>query len=906
MEISHTKDILDSIPKVYSPAEVEKKWRSHWEEHKFFQSQPDKRTPYTIVIPPPNVTGVLHMGHMLNSTIQDVLIRRKRMTGFNACWVPGTDHASIATETKVVNLLREKGIKKSDIGRDGFLKEAFAWKEKYGDVIINQLKDIGASCDFSRTRFTMEPKLSEAVISVFVDLFQKGYIYRGLRMINWDPQGKTALSDEEVIYKESQSKLYHLRYPLVDNPEEFIVIATTRPETILADTAVAVNPTDERYKHLIGRKVRLPFINREIPIIADEYVEKEFGTGCLKVTPAHDPNDYEIGKRHNLEVIDIMNDDGTFAPSAQKYIGLDRFEVRKKILEELKNENFLVKIEEIANKIGRSERTDAVVEPRLSLQWFLNMQEITAPALQAVLDAENNPDSNHVVHLIPKKFVNTYRHWLENIRDWCISRQLWWGHQIPAYYYEMHGENTPRFVVAKSREEAYIIAGQNGFLGKAEDLKQDEDVLDTWFSSWLWPIAVFDGITEPDNPDYKYYYPTNDLITAPDILFFWVARMIIAGLEYTGKRPFQNVYLTGIVRDKQGRKMSKSLGNSPDTLELIRKFGADGVRMGLLLCSPAGNDLLFDEALCEQGRNFCNKVWNSFRLIKSLGDKISKDPISEIEKISVNWIQSRIATVSIQVETLFEQFKLSEALMSLYKLIWDDFCAWYLELIKPAYNPESDTFGAISEEAYNQTLSILEELLMLIHPITPFLTEEIWSHIKIRTESDCITISQLHSHDKSDSLLKLENEFDEARSIVTAIRGFRSQNGLSPKESLEIYIKTNRHESLVTQTPIIKKLANISKITIVNEKIENSTLLVINTLEIFVPFTAKIDIDAEKLKIQEEINYLNGFLESVEKKLNNEKFVSNAKPDVLAKEVQKKNDALAKLEALKTGLMNLN
>lgn len=882
---------MSELAKTYDPASVEEKWYTYWETNGFFRSVPDQRKPYTIVIPPPNVTGVLHMGHMLNNTIQDVLIRRKRMQGYNACWVPGTDHASIATEAKVVRLLREEGLTKAGIGREKFLERAFEWKEKYGGIILQQLRKLGASCDWERTRFTMEPELSESVINVFIDLYKKGYIYRGLRMINWDSAGKTALSDEEVIHKEVNGKLYHLRYLIEGTENQYVVIATTRPETILADTAVAVHPEDERYQHLIGKNVILPFIGRKLPIIADDYVEREFGTGCLKVTPAHDMNDYEIGQRHNLAVINILNEDGTLAPEAELYVGQDRFEVRKQIVKDLEEAGHVVKIEEMIHKVGFSERTDAVVEPRLSLQWFVKMEKLAEPALKAVLEPENDG-----VNLIPKRYTNTYRHWMENVRDWCISRQLWWGHRIPAWYF---GAEPDQYVIAKTQDEAFSLAQAKGFTGSANDLKQDDDVLDTWFSSWLWPLSVFNGINKPNNPDVQYYYPTDDLVTAPEILFFWVARMIMSGYEYAGQRPFKNVYLTGIVRDKQGRKMSKSLGNSPDPLDLIAKHGADGVRMGMLMCSPAGNDLPFDESLCEQGRNFCNKVWNAFRLIMSLQERQEERPLSDTEELALAWMEARLNQVAIETDDLYEQFRLSEAVMTIYKLVWDDFCSWYLELIKPPFE------GMISTEAYYRTVNIMESLLKILHPVMPFITEELFHGLRERSAEDCIIVAKFVPEKEWDSASDAITEMEDIRKLVTQLRAFRAQKNLSPKEPISLFVKTTEPELIAYYMPVIAKLVNISEWDFADEKVEGSNLVVVDTHECFIPLTQEVDIEAERTKITDEITYLEGFLASVLKKLENENFVSKAKPEVIENERKKKADAEAKLQVLKESLVSL-
>jgi valyl-tRNA synthetase len=881
------------IPKTYNPSSVEDKWYQYWLDKKFFKSVPDEREPYTIVIPPPNVTGVLHMGHMLNNTIQDVLIRKARMQGKNACWVPGTDHASIATEAKVVNLLKEKGIKKSDLTREEFLKYAFDWKEKYGGIILEQLKKLGASCDWDRTRFTMEEDLSEAVIDVFIDLYNKGQIYRGVRMVNWDPAGMTAVSDEEVIHKETNAKLYYVKYKLVNEDgtpvkeNEFITIATTRPETILGDTAICVHPEDERYKHLNGKYAVIPFAERKVPIIFDDYIDMAFGTGALKVTPAHDINDYNLGVKHNLEVIDTIAANGTMSEAAGFYIGEDRFTVRKKISKDLEEAGYIVKIEDIKNKVGFSERTDAVIEPKLSMQWFLKMDKISKPALNAVLEGE--------VNLIPDKFVSTYKHWMENVHDWCISRQLWWGQQIPAWY-----DSKGIFVVAKSHDEAIAKYNEKYPATKATALKQDEDVVDTWFSSWLWPISVFDGFKNPENDDIKYYYPTNDLVTAPEILFFWVARMIIAGYEYRNEKPFTNVYLTGIVRDKLGRKMSKSLGNSPDPLDLIAKNGADAVRMGMLLTSPAGNDLPFDESLIEQGRNFNNKIWNAFRLIKGFEVDLNK-PQPENSQLACIWFESRFNQQLEVINDLYAKYRMSEVLMTTYKLVWDDFCAWYLELIKPDFIDGKAL--SIDRKTYNHTIQYFGNLLKLLHPFMPFITEELWHLIEDRTENNSIMISHWPSQGKIDGLLL--NQFNIAFEVIQQIRNIRNQKGISPKEQMQLFIKAGNQINFEELKSILKKAANLSSIEIVNEKPPTAMNFMIGTLEFFVPMAQSLDIEAEKNKYLEEISYLKGFLESVNKKLSNEKFVDNAKPDVIANERKKFQDAATKIKMIEEQLSAL-
>ena len=877
------------IPKTYNPKITEDKWYALWLKHKFFKSLPDEREPYTIVIPPPNVTGVLHMGHMLNNTIQDVLIRMKRMQGFNACWVPGTDHASIATEAKVVALLKEKGIKKSDLTREEFLKYAWEWKEKYGGIILKQLEKLGASCDWDRTRFTMEEDLSEAVIDVFIDLHKKGQIYRGVRMVNWDPQGLTAVSDEEVIHKEVNSKLYYVKYKIEGTTDEWITIATTRPETILGDTAVCVHPDDERYKHLKGKRVVIPIVNRSVPIIFDDYIDMGFGTGALKVTPAHDINDYNLGVKHNLEVIDTIAADGKMSEAAQFYVGEDRFAVRKKIVKDIEAMGQIVKVEDIKNKVGYSERTDAVIEPKLSMQWFLKMDGISKPALENVLNGE--------IKLIPEKFVNTYKHWMENVHDWCISRQLWWGQQIPAWY-----DNKGNTAVCKTKEEAFEKLKIKNLELRIEDVKQDEDVLDTWFSSWLWPISVFDGFKNPDGADINYYYPTNDLVTAPEILFFWVARMIIAGYEYRGKKPFTNVYLTGIVRDKQGRKMSKSLGNSPDPIELIEKYGADGVRVGMLLCSPAGNDLPFDEGLCEQGRNFSNKIWNAFRLINGweVNEKVTQ---SEANNISVRWFDTKFNEQLNIINDLYSKYRMSEALMATYKLVWDDFCAWYLEMIKPEFVDGESL--PIDKVTYDATIIFFEKILKVLHPFMPFITEEIWHLIKVRSEKDFIIIAEWPETEKCD--VEILNEFEFAKEIVTNIRNIRARNSFSPKIALTLYT-----DSKNLFDNVILKLSNISKIL---PKLEQDMLLsethraisfFIKSIEYSVSIQNKLNKDEEIARLAKDLEYNKGFLKSVEIKLSNEKFVANAKPELIANEKKKQADAEAKIKAIEEQLTSLN
>jgi valyl-tRNA synthetase len=890
-----------SIAKTYLPKEAEEKWYNYWLENNFFRSVPDDREPYTIVIPPPNVTGVLHMGHMLNNTIQDVLIRRARMKGKNACWVPGTDHASIATEAKVVAMLKERGISKKDLTRPEFLDYAWEWKEKYGGIILDQLKKLGASCDWERTKFTMDDNLSEAVIDTFIHLYKKGLIYRGIRMVNWDPQGKTAVSDEEVIRKEVNQKLYYIKYKVVSDElsvmseslathhsplsTHYLTIATTRPETIMADAAICINPNDERYVHLHGKKVFIPLINREIPVILDDYVTMDFGTGCLKVTPAHDLNDYELGQKHNLPVIDILNDDGTLNEKAQILVGEDRFAARKKIAVMLEEAGVLDKVEEYKSQVGFSERTNEVIEPKLSMQWFCKMDEMAKPALDYVLNGD--------IKLIPEKFTNTYRHWMENVKDWCISRQLWWGQQIPAWYLP-----NGQYVIAKTIEEALEQAKtitQNSKL-TTQDLTQDEDVLDTWFSSWLWPISVFDGFKDPNNADINYYYPTNDLVTAPEILFFWVARMIMAGHEFRGEIPFKNVYLTGIVRDKQGRKMSKSLGNSPDPLELIEKFGADGVRVGMLLCSPAGNDLMFDDSYCEQGRNFYNKVWNAFRLVK--GWEVDNSLINP-NQVAINWFDSRFNQALIEIEDNFRQYRLSEALMATYKLVWDDFCAWYLEMIKPVY------LQPIDSETYKRTIAFFENILKILHPFMPFITEELW-HDELfgeRDTLDCCIVAQLPINGEINS--RLLGDVENVKQIITQVRNIRNSKQISPKEALVLSVKANSGVDYLAYKAILSKLANLSELNFVSDKVTGTGSFLVTTDEFFVPLNENMDVAAETERLQKEKDYLIGFLRSVNAKLTNERFMSNAKPEIIDAEQKKKADAEAKLNIIEEGLSGL-
>jgi len=872
------------IPSKYDPSKTESRWYNFWLENKFFKSTPDERESYTVVIPPPNVTGVLHMGHMLNNTIQDVLVRRARMKGFNACWVPGTDHASIATEAKVVRKLREEGIKKSDLSREDFMEHAWEWTHKHGGIILDQLKKLGASCDWDRTRFTMDEKYYESVIDTFIDLYKKELIYRGERMIHWDPVALTALSDEEVIYKEVNSKLYHVRYKVAGTEDEWLTIATTRPETILGDTAICINPKDERFTHLHGKKAIVPLVGREVPIILDDYVDMEFGTGCLKVTPAHDPNDFDLGQKHDLEILNIMTPDAKMNEEAQLYVGEDRFEVRKRIEKDIDTAGHLVKVEEYENKVGFSERTDAVIEPRLSLQWWVKMKEFSQPAFENVM--------NDNIKFYPEKFKNSYRNWMENIKDWCISRQLWWGHQIPAYYF---GEGDEDFVVAKTADEALEMAREksgNSSL-KAEDLRQDEDVMDTWFSSWLWPISVFDGFYSDEEVDY--YYPTNDLVTAPEIMFFWVARMIIAGYEYRGEKPFENVYYTGIVRDKQGRKMSKSLGNSPDPIELMEQYGADGVRVGMLLTSPAGNDLPFDVSLCEQGRNFANKIWNAFRLVKSWEVKDIEQPDSA--KMAIAWMETKFNATLESINKNYDQFRISDVLMSVYKLIWDDFCSWYLEMVKPKYGEPIDG------QTLEATVQFFERMLKVLHPFMPFITEEIWHYLRENKDpKDALIVASWPELEKSDSAL-LE-EFEKVQDVVGNIRNVRKQKNIPNKNELELKVKLN-NKLKGNYDSVVAHLCNISSIEQVDEKIENAFSFISNGNEYFIPFSEEIDVEAEKKKIEEDLNYTKGFLKSVEKKLSNERFVNNAPEQVVASEKKKQSDAEAKIKILEEKLTSL-
>jgi len=872
------------LAKTYSPQEIESKWYAYWLKNKFFESKPDHREPFTIVIPPPNVTGVLHMGHMLNNTIQDVLIRRARMMGYNACWVPGTDHASIATEAKVVNLLREKGITKTDISREDFLKHAFEWKDKYGGIILEQLKKLGASCDWSRTRFTMEPKLNEAVVKSFVELYNKGYIYKDWKIVNWDPTAKTTLSNEEVIRKDEQSKLYYVSYKIKDS-NETITIATTRPETIMGDTAICVHPKDERYLHLHGKKAIVPMINREVPIICDDYIDIEFGTGCLKVTPAHDTNDYEIGQKHGLEIIDTFNDDGTLNEKAQIFVGEDRFVARKKVAEKLKELGCLVKTEDITNNVGYSERNpNTVVEPKLSLQWFVKMDEMVKPALEHVM--------NDDIQMYPSKFKNTYKHWLDNIRDWPISRQLWWGQQIPAYYYNEAND----YVVAENSEDALKLAREKSGNANLQlaDLRQDEDVVDTWFSSWLWPISVFDGF-DKNSKDFDYYYPTNVLVTGWDIIFFWVARMIFAGYEFKNEKPFKDVYFTGMVRDKQRRKMSKSLGNSPDALELIERFGADGVRFGMLSCAAAGNDLLFDESSCEQGKNFCNKLWNAFKLVK--GWEIDETiPQPESAKMGIDWFNAQFNQTLSTIEDHYSKYRLSDALMDTYKLIWDDFCSSYLEIVKPAYQKPID------KATYEQTVANFERLLTVLHPFMPFVTEELWQNLAIRKDGESLMMSNFPKATETDN--SLIDEFNFALQVVTEIRTIRKQKNIPNKDQVELFVKTNQETNKRFDAVIIK-LTNLSALNYTPEKMDNAFSFVVKSNEYYIPISENVDVEAERVKIQKELEYTLGFLKSVNGKLANEKFVNNAPEQVLAIERKKQAEAEAKIKVLEEQLHNL-
>ena len=867
----------------YDPQNVESKWYQYWLGHNLFNSKPDSRQPYTMVIPPPNVTGVLHMGHMLNNTIQDILVRRARMEGKNACWVPGTDHASIATEAKVVNKLAEQGIQKTDLTREEFLQHAWDWTHEHGGIILKQLQRLGASCDWSRTAFTMDETRSKSVIKVFCDLYEKGLIYRGARMVNWDPKAKTALSDEEVVYKEEHSKLYYLRYHVAEEPEKYAIVATTRPETIMGDTAMCINPNDPKNQWLHGKHVVVPLVGREVPVIEDEYVDIEFGTGCLKVTPAHDINDHTLGIKHQLESIDIFNDDGTLAEAAGRYVGMDRMEVRKVIVKDLENAGLLEKVEDYNNKVGYSERTHVPIEPKLSTQWFLSMKHFAEMALPPVMADD--------IKFYPTKYKNTYRHWLENIKDWCISRQLWWGHQIPAYYY-----NNEVFV-APTKEEALKIAqektGNNNL--QLDDLVQDEDCLDTWFSSWLWPISVFDGINCPGNEELNYYYPTCDLVTGPDIIFFWVARMIMAGYEYKGDMPFKHVYFTGIVRDKLGRKMSKSLGNSPDPIELIDKYGADGVRMGMMLSAPAGNDIPFDETLCEQGRNFNNKIWNAFRLVK--GWEVDEAELPKTNQIAIEWFKAKLKIANEELNDLFAKYRISEALMVVYKLFWDEFSSWYLEMIKPAYG------SPIDRESYETTLKFFDTLLKMLHPFMPFITEELWQALEERKEGESIMCEKLTIEAPANGEQTLCSEIENVKQIVSNIRMVRSQKNLSPKEPLTLYAISNNNYAKFDE--VVCKMANLQAIEIKSEKPSDAAPFMIGTDEYAIPLGSLIDVDAEIEKAEAQLKHLEGFLLGVKKKLENERFVANAPEAVVALERKKQSDAEEKIAALKATIAEL-
>jgi len=891
------------ISSKYSPSEVEGKWYEHWMDKNYFHSTPDEREPYTIVIPPPNVTGVLHMGHMMNNTIQDILIRRARMQGKNACWVPGTDHASIATEAKVVNKLAQQGIKKTDIGREEFLKHAWDWTHEHGGIILKQLRRLGCSCDWERTSFTMDDIRSKSVIRAFVDLYNKGLIYRGVRMVNWDPKALTALSDEEVIFKDEHSKLFYLRYYLHEDDgtgatgaegeiihtdeqgRRYAVVATTRPETIMGDTAMCINPADPKNQWLRGKKVVVPLVNRVIPVIEDDYVDIEFGTGCLKVTPAHDVNDYMLGEKHNLQSINIFNDDATLSEAAGMYIGMSREDCRKQIIIDMKEAGLLEKIEDYNNKVGYSERTNVPIEPKLSMQWFLKMEHLADIALKPVLNGD--------IKFYPAKYVNLYRHWLENIKDWCISRQLWWGHQIPAYYLPESG-----FVVAETPEEALKLAiektGNKNLTLK--DLRQDDDALDTWFSSWLWPLSLFNGILDPDNAEFKYYYPTNDLITAPDIIFFWVARMIMAGEEYQNEVPFKNVYFTGIVRDKLGRKMSKSLGNSPDPIELIDKFGADGVRMGMMLSAPAGNDILFDEALCEQGRNFCNKIWNALRLVKGWNvDQNAAQP--EAAKMAVKWFEARFNQVLAETNDNIDKYRLSDALMGIYKLTWDDFCSWYLEMVKA---PQGQGIDPVT---YAATIKFFENLMLLLHPFMPFITEEIWHAIAERREGDDIIIAQQPRFDSlSNQAADILKQFEFTQEVINNVRKVRSDKNIANRESIQLVVKGTANKDFDC---VIAKLCNVSKVSYVAEAPAGAFGFIVGSTEFFVPLTGSVDVEAEIKKLEEELKYTQGFLKSVEAKLSNERFVSGAPAAVVDKERKKKADAEAKIAVIEQQLAGL-
>ena len=884
----------------YDPQAVESKWYQYWLDNKLFSSKPDGREPYTVVIPPPNVTGVLHMGHMLNNTIQDILVRRARMEGKNACWVPGTDHASIATEAKVVNRLAQQGIKKTDLTRDEFLKHAWDWTHEHGGIILKQLRKLGASCDWDRTAFTMDETRSRAVIHVFCDLYQKGLIYRGVRMVNWDPKAQTALSDEEVIYKDEHSKLYHLKYYVVeqdcqqvdeenvmhkDEKGYYAVVATTRPETIMGDSAMCINPEDKKNTWLKGKHVIVPLVNREIPVIEDTYVDIEFGTGCLKVTPAHDINDHALGLKHGLETIDIFNDNGTISEAAGLYVGMDRMDVRKQISIDLQNAGLMEKIEDYNNKVGFSERTNVPIEPKLSTQWFLKMQHFADIALPPVMDDD--------IEFYPKKYKNTYRHWLENIKDWCISRQLWWGHRIPAYYFDNAGKKD--FVVAETAEEALKLAQEKNASIKAEDLEQESDCLDTWFSSWLWPISLFDGIEHPDNEEINYYYPTSDLVTGPDIIFFWVARMIMAGYEYRGKMPFKHVYFTGIVRDKLGRKMSKSLGNSPDPLDLIDKFGADGVRMGMMLSAPAGNDILFDESLCEQGRNFNNKIWNAFRLVKGWETANIEQPKSA--EIAVKWFDAKLKEVNEEMQKQFKDYRISEALMTVYKLFWDEFSSWYLEMVKPAYGQPID------QKSYDATLRFFDALLKMLHPFMPFITEELWQHIYDRKDGESIMREKLEIPAPTAEEQKLAADIEAVKQIIAGVRTVRNQKNIAQKEQLSLQVVGKN--DFEAYNDVTLKMANLDKIEVIAEKSADASSFMVGTDEFAVPLGDLIDVAAEIEKAEAQLKHLEGFLMGVRKKLSNEDFVAHAPEKVVALERKKESDSVEKIAALKATIEEL-
>ena len=864
----------------YNPTDIEAKWYQYWLDNSFFKSTPDGRKPYTVVIPPPNVTGVLHMGHMLNNTIQDILVRRARMMGFNACWVPGTDHASIATEAKVVNRLTEKGIKKTDLSRDEFLGHVWDWTHEHGGIILKQLRKLGASCDWDRTAFTMDDIRSKSVIKVFCDLYNKGLIYRGVRMVNWDPKALTALSDEEVVFKEQQGKLYYLRYK-IEGEEGYAIVATTRPETIMGDTAMCINPNDPKNKHLKGKRVIVPLVGRVIPVIEDEYVDVEFGTGCLKVTPAHDVNDYMLGEKYNLESIDIFNDNGTISERAGMYVGMDRFEVRKQIVKDLEEAGLLEKTEDYTNKVGYSERTNVVIEPKLSMQWFLRMEHLAEIALKPVMDDE--------IKFYPAKYKNIYRHWLENIKDWCISRQLWWGHRIPAYYLPTGG-----YVVAETADEAVKLAQEKtgDTTLSVNDLRQDDDCLDTWFSSWLWPISLFDGINRPDNEEINYYYPTADLVTAPDIIFFWVARMIMAGYEYRHEMPFKNVYFTGIVRDKLGRKMSKQLGNSPDPIELMDKYGADGVRMGMMLSAPAGNDILFDEALCEQGRNFNNKIWNALRLVKGWKTAETEQPGSA--KTAIEWFNNRLSAAVAEIDDDFSKYRISEALMTVYRLFWDDFSSWYLEMVKPAYQQPIDS------KTLEATVSFFEKLVLLLHPFMPFITEEVWHALRERKDGESIMVTQMPKCTPADN--GMIADFETVKEIVSGVRTIRLERNIPNKEQLSLVVCKGDYDA--AYTPVIAKMCNLSGVSH-GEKDAASASFMVKTTEFAVPLGNMINADEEIKKMEDEIKYLEGFLASVMKKLGNEKFVANAKPEVVENERKKKADAESKIKTLRESIAKL-